>query len=420
MTSDKAIGREDLFAGKVSDGWAAACGKEQARFEAFCKRLALPSDHPFSLALYLTWLHESEGATGKQIDVAVNHLDTMARVRGNRPWRRQPEVARFLRGLYRRDRRGPSPEAAAPLYRELVEVLVSAVTALEPDQQRDRAAVLLRHHTGLDIRGLMALRWRDIRLTRKSAEVTPTRPAGKEWHTAARGGPTCLVDALARLRSNGAHPDGRVLAVGASAREGVQTALTAANNAGDDLSAQVKAATHSNLQDRDRAILLIAYGAALTRSETISLRQRHLTVTSEGLRVAVPSRPTPTDLRADPGMPGDPVAAWEAWRQALHDHGRAAPDRPAFLRATRETILDTQITKWGLKSLMDRAVAAAGLTGTYTFHSLRWGLIRTAFRADEPVHVVAAHLGLKTLGGAAYHQRRENMIRHSVAGQLGL
>lgn len=412
--------RELLFAGLVSDGWAAAAGKEQARFEAFCKRLTLPSDHPISLTLYLTWMREAEGASSKRIDFAVKYLDTMARIRGRAPWRRNPEVARFLRGLYREQRVGPHHEAADPLYRELVEVLVAVVMTLNQEQQRDRAAVLLRHHTRMEIDTLLRLRWRDIHMTRQTVRIQASRTAEHEWEIPVLGGPTCLGNALGHLRNPGTRPATRVLNVGLAARVRIEAALIAAEPFGNDLAAQIRAATHSNLQVRDRAILLIAYGAALTRSEIISLRQEHITVTPLGLLVDVPGRPAPTVLRADPGMPGDPREAWTAWLDALHRHGKAEPQRPAFLRCTREMIMDTGVAKTALTGLINRAVAGAGLTGTYTIHSLRWGLIRTAFRADEPVHVVAHHLGLKSLRGAAYHQRRENVVRHSVAGQLGL
>ena len=43
-----------------------------------------------------------------------------------------------------------------------------------------------------------------------------------------------------------------------------------------------------------------------------------------------------------------------------------------------------------------------------------------ALRAGEPAHRIAAHADLRSLQSVARHEQRENLLRHNVAGQLGL
>lgn len=54
------------------------------------------------------------------------------------------------------------------------------------------------------------------------------------------------------------------------------------------------------------------------------------------------------------------------------------------------------------------------------FVSRRAGLIRTALRADQQTHDIAAHTDLRSLGSVTRHLRREHLLSRSVAGQLGL
>jgi hypothetical protein len=59
------------------------------------------------------------------------------------------------------------------------------------------------------------------------------------------------------------------------------------------------------------------------------------------------------------------------------------------------------------------------MKGHFAWQSLRWGSIRTAIRENERAHHVAA-LAATSINAIGRHQRREQLITHSVAGQLGL
>jgi hypothetical protein len=145
-----------------------------------------------------------------------------------------------------------------------------------------------------------------------------------------------------------------------------------------------------------------------------------VSTTPEGVLLRIPGRDRPTGIPADPTMPGDPVSAWTEWLASMRHQGSQRPESPAFPKTSGSRISAKPITEYGLNAIVHDAVERAHLDGRYAFTSLRTGLIRTALRAEERAHVLAAHADLRSLDSVARHERRENLIRHSVAGQLGL
>jgi hypothetical protein len=409
--------------------------KEQNRYRSFCHRLGIEAEAGASRVLYLTWLVDSADQTGKQINRLLTDLDVAARLEGRQRWREADEVAAFLSGLYRKHGLGPTGERADPLYRELVNVLIDTLMAPSLPQLRDQAAVLLVHHTDLRQTDLPRLMWRHVVLRRGTVTIA-LPPRGPRDHrsqqtynftVAAERGQLCLVSILSRLREHGASPNDQVLpptrtpGSASSHTEGVSAAVKRLRTADRDVAKLVDELGVSPLQIRDRAILLLAYGAALGVQETADLRQRDVKVVPEGLILNVPGRSGRTAIPADPGTANDPVLAWESWECVLREQGRADPDQRAFLRIWNRTVSGRPVLERGLNEVVHRAVRAADLVpGNYAYSSLRWGLIRTAFRADEPLHVVAQHVGVKSLSRIARHHQREHIIRRSVAGQLGL
>ena len=148
---------------------------------------------------------------------------------------------------------------------------------------------------------------------------------------------------------------------------------------------------------RDRAMLLIGFGAALRRAELVALTLGDVeTVSGRGLRLTVRRSKTdqhgkgqPVAICANAAEPGFcPLAALEAWMA----HRRDGPDldwtAPATLRAERP--LFCTVTKAGRltgAALSDKAVArlvkaaaaAAGLDPErFSGHSLRAGLATAA------------------------------------------
>jgi integrase len=145
---------------------------------------------------------------------------------------------------------------------------------------------------------------------------------------------------------------------------------------------------------RDRAMLLVGFGAALRRSEIVTLTHGDVeTVPGRGLLLTI--RRSKTDqlgagqrvaVHANPAEPGCcPAAALEAWL----GHRREAPDldwtatasmraeRPLFCavakggKVTGEALSDKAVVR-----LVKQAAADAGLDGEgFSGHSLRRGLL---------------------------------------------
>jgi site-specific recombinase XerD len=184
---------------------------------------------------------------------------------------------------------------------------------------------------------------------------------------------------------------------------------------------------------RDRAMLLLGFGAALRRSELVSLTLGDVeTVPSRGLKLLV--RRSKTDQQgqghdiavwANPDEPGVcPLAALETWLA----HRRAAPDLDwtASASARAERPLFCAVTKTGRLSgaaLSDKAVARlvkqaaldAGLDPErYSGHSLRAGLATAAGDAGAGLAELMRQTRHKSTEVALSYLRPADLWRNNV------
>lgn len=419
--------RSEILAQAVAPDHLKRIHEAQARFERFCARLRVPVCAE-AVTLYLTWLAEDDETSGRALKRTVAALDAAARLDGRDPWSETPDVRRFVRGLHRQRAIGSEDARADPLYAELVHLLAAAVMSPTASQLRDRAAIVLWEATGLPSSALARLRWRDVRLRRSFAELRVPPPPKRPGHgpTTVRldavGGPLCPVLALRRLRE--AVKAGTLLVLGTTGgtwdRDQVLRAIRQVREHGGDTNAALAAVSVSPSQVRDRAILLIGYGAALRTHEAIRLSQGDVRETTQGLALMIPGRAQVSGVPGDPGQPDDPVTAWRDWLHILADQGLRADDKPAFPVVSGSRIWDRRLSEQRLNEIVQNASERATLEGRYVFTSLRSGLIRTALRADQQAHDIAAHTDLRSLGSVIRHQRREHLLTRSVAGQLGL
>jgi integrase len=143
---------------------------------------------------------------------------------------------------------------------------------------------------------------------------------------------------------------------------------------------------------RDRAVLLVAYGAALRRTELVNLDAGDLRVEADGaLRVRI-ARGT---VRVPPGSSAQicAVRAWEEWRAAS---GPALEGGPAFRPIDRHgNISTTRLSDRAVTTIVQRAARHAGLARPerYTGRSLRLGMILAAADRGTPVEGIMAHTG---------------------------
>jgi hypothetical protein len=62
----------------------------------------------------------------------------------------------------------------------------------------------------------------------------------------------------------------------------------------------------------------------------------------------------------------------------------------------------------------------ADLTGHYAFSSLRNGFIRSALREGVPKHVIAQHVGFRSLAGVESREGSERLLHGNIAELIGL
>jgi integrase len=184
---------------------------------------------------------------------------------------------------------------------------------------------------------------------------------------------------------------------------------------------------------RDRAMLLLGFGAALRRSELVALQLRDIEpVPSRGLRVLV--RRSKTDQHgqgqdiavwANPTEPLlCPLAALQAWR--AHRDRAGDLDWTAADSARRERPLFCAVTKTGRPTgivLSDKAVARlvkgaaarAGLDpGRYSGHSLRAGLATAAGDAGAALPDLMRQTRHKSTQVALAYLRPADLWRNNV------
>ena len=428
--------REALERG-LSRTRAAALAKERGAFEDFRRTFGL-AEGPEVVALYLSWLAQP-GVSGRAIRHRLALLDLDRRLRGGPAWSEEPEVRTFLRGLHSHVALDSSGQRSDPLYVELVHALVDATMLPNLEHLRAVAAILLADATDLPAAVLARMTWDNVHLTKKRVVVTVTRRSTRGVPFQARftvcaepGNDHCVPSALRRLRR--ASPPGnrfvfgskgnvrdhdRVLRFLAPLRRRDRTATVAVKQ--EELSAALATATEPGpTQLRDRALFLVAFAGALGAAEASNLRCQDIQVEDAGLRLRVAGRKGATYIPTAAECTYDAAAAWTAWSDRLSEQDCLEGDAAAFPHVNQSHIWPDRMSNGALNYAVHQRCSQAALIGTYTFTSLRTGMMRTAIRADIRSHSIAAHADLRTLGAVQRHERRENLLRHNIAAMLGL
>jgi site-specific recombinase XerD len=143
---------------------------------------------------------------------------------------------------------------------------------------------------------------------------------------------------------------------------------------------------------RDRAVLLVAYGAALRRTELVNLDASDLRIGTDG---ALQVRNARGAVRVPPGSSAQTCAvrAWDQWRAAA---GRALERGPAFRPIDRHgNISTTRLSDRAVTTIVQRAARRAGLARPerYTGRSLRLGMILAAADYGAPTEGIMAQTG---------------------------
>ncbi|MBW4091806.1 MAG: tyrosine-type recombinase/integrase [Proteobacteria bacterium] len=184
---------------------------------------------------------------------------------------------------------------------------------------------------------------------------------------------------------------------------------------------------------RDRALLLLGFGAALRRAELVGLRRDDVeTIPGRGLHVRV--RQSKTDphgkgqtvaVWANPAEPDFcPAAALDRW--LLHRHqvaDRTGPDagaRPLFCAVTKSgRPTGAPLSDKAVARLVKQAALAAGLDPTrYSGHSLRAGLATAAGDAGAGLAELMRQTRHKSTEVALGYLRPAELWRNNVTARL--
>ena len=174
---------------------------------------------------------------------------------------------------------------------------------------------------------------------------------------------------------------------------------------------------------RDRALLLLAWGGALRRSEVACLRYGDVEPVERGLIITV--RKSKTDQLAagrQIGLPYGrtpaycPVRAFDAWRI-----GKRAPSSPIFV-AIRNDGKPSGVPLSGrsVALLVKRVADRAGLQGDYSGHSLRAGFATAAAAAGASERSIMAQTGHKSLIIARGYIRPAQLFADNAAAVAAL
>ncbi len=169
-----------------------------------------------------------------------------------------------------------------------------------------------------------------------------------------------------------------------------------------DLVCMLAATPDSVAGARDRAVLLLGYGAALRRTELVGLDLRDARRQPDGaLALRIPRGAVAVPPGSQSALCA--VRAWMAWAQVLRAHG--VRSGPAFRPVDRYGNVGTgRLSDRAVTGIVQRAAGAAGLAKPerFTGRSLRLGMV-----------VTAAGLGASDLGIMAQTGHRSRRLVHS-------
>jgi len=426
-------------ADKTRTGYEANVGQ----FREFCQANGLV-EFPASVATVADWLGElalwRNPITGKPyqtgtIAAKLSAVSTWHKSNG----KPNPVTAELLtlirKGFARRHGRPPAPADAV-----LMEGLVAMVeVTLAPSHTAVRKAVMLMLLTdpvlGLGPRALERFRsWHQVRWPKGKRTVAELElPYGKGMRIfEIHGHEDPDLDPLRALRDlyeasehlGAPFPnakDGRPMTAGGIvrlAKDACERALVFPDRTywlDDDERRRLIAAVlaPTDLQVRDRVLMILDWWCATRRSEVAALCWRDVTMPGRGSNLlAVVIGRSKTDQRrlgkvrqihSQPDARVDPAPAVEEWKLRLERLlGRPVePDDPVFVRLDRAGRLVAGAARAMSGDAVNERVkvlaAEARVTGKITSHSMRAGMITNQIIAGKNVVAVAEHVGHASL-----------------------
>ena len=173
---------------------------------------------------------------------------------------------------------------------------------------------------------------------------------------------------------------------------------------------------------RDRALLLVGWSAGLRRSEIAGLTWGDIVADPDGLVITL--RRSKTDQEGAGRLVGIarnenpnrcPVTALENWRTVCDSANTA----PVFPIVTRWSKIETRsISGHAVALVIQRRTQQAGLPVQYQGHSLRKGLVQTAYLAGVADSAVMATTGHQSVTMLRRYQGQAGLVSRSASKGL--
>jgi len=176
--------------------------------------------------------------------------------------------------------------------------------------------------------------------------------------------------------------------------------------------------------DRDKALLLIGFSAALRRSELVALDVADLDFTDEGLKLTLRRRKTDqegagTVIGVLPGQHHQtcPISAIASWLERAK-----ITAGPVFRPVTKGGKVGTsRLSDKAVSRAVKSAMAAIGADpADYGGHSLRAGLATSAAQNGVEERHIMRQTGHKSVQMVRRYIRDGELFRDNVSGQVGL
>jgi site-specific recombinase XerD len=179
---------------------------------------------------------------------------------------------------------------------------------------------------------------------------------------------------------------------------------------------------------RDRALLLIGWCAGLRRSEIAGLTWGDMGADPDGLIITLAKSKTDQEGQgrivgiANNENPGRcPVLALSAWREAVElvNPEAVAEDMPVFVTISKWGKMGiTNLTGQAVAKVIERRTAQAGLPVRYQGHSLRKGLVQTAYLAGVSDSQVMKTTGHQSVTMLVRYQGKAGVVSRSASKGL--
>jgi site-specific recombinase XerD len=177
------------------------------------------------------------------------------------------------------------------------------------------------------------------------------------------------------------------------------------------------------IDQRDRALLLIGYAAALRRSELVALTLDDVAVVPEGLRITI--RRSKADQEgagtvlpvSRTGRATCPVAAFQAWREAA-----GLTEGRVFRCINRHGQLGEKLSTNAVAEIVQRRAALAGFDNPQAFagHSMRAGFATTAAMNGLEERIIMRQTRHKSAATVRRYIQEGQLFQRNLSAEVGL